>query len=158
MDKEINTTNRVKAFLTDNIEKFAGFVNQVIHDEEFLLCVRALLPFEGAASASMNVVPEKQVVSKMGIIIMRMDMTPSLFSLAVTITIDRGNNENPHDISVFLTACKTIEDLQEYVNGDKFRVGVIEQCGNKIICDDESLQKIALLDIEREEKFRVNQR
>lgn len=151
MDKEINSTNRVKAFLTDNIEKFAGFVNQVIHDEEFLKCVRELLPFDGVAYASMNVVPEKQIVRKMGIIIMRMDMEPSLFSLAVTITIDRGNNEKPHDISVFLTACKTIEELQEYVNGDKFREEVIEQCGNKTICDDELLQKIASLDIEGEE-------
>jgi hypothetical protein len=64
MDKEIISTNRVKAFLKDNIEKFAGFVNQVIHDEEFLKCVRELLPFDGVAYASMNVVPEKQVVGK----------------------------------------------------------------------------------------------
>ena len=70
MDKESISTNRVQAFLTDNIEKFAGFVNQVIHDEEFLKCVRELLPFDGVAYASMNVVPEKQVVKKMGIIIL----------------------------------------------------------------------------------------
>lgn len=139
MDKEINSTNRVKAFLTDNIEKFVSFINQVINDENFLKCVRELLPFDKVAYASMNVVPEKQVVRKMGIIIMRMDMNPSLFSLAVTITMDRGNNGKLRDISVFLTACKTIEELQKYVNGDKFREGVIEQCGNKTICDDELL-------------------
>lgn len=151
MDKEIISTNRIKVFLSDNIEKFTGFVNQVIRDEEFLKCVRELLPFDGVAYASMNVVPEKQVVRKMGIIIMRMDMDPSLFSLAVTITIDRGNDGKQHDISVFLTACKTIEELQEYVNGEKFRKGVIEQCGNKMTCDDEHLQKMASLDVAENE-------
>lgn len=151
MDKEIISINRVKAFLSDNIEKFAGFVNQVIYDEEFLKCVRELLPFDGMVYVSMNVLPEKQIVRKMGIIVMRMDLDPSLFSLAVTITIDRGNNEKQHDISVFLTACKTIEELQEYVNGDKFRKEVIKQCGNKIKYDDELLQRIASLDTEENE-------
>ena len=68
MDKEIISTNRVKAFLTDNIEKFAGFVNQVIHDEEFLKCVRELLPFDGVAYASMNVVPEKPSSTKYSVL------------------------------------------------------------------------------------------
>lgn len=71
MNKEFISTNGGKAFLADNIENFAGFVNQVIHDEEFLKCVKELLPFDGVAYASMNVVPEKQVVRKMGIIIIR---------------------------------------------------------------------------------------
>lgn len=151
MDKEIISANRVKAFLTDNIEKFAYFVKQVFHDEEFLKGVRELLPFDRVAYASMNVVPDKQVVRKMGIIIMRMDMEPSLFSLAVTITIDSEHNEELYDISVFLTACKTLEELHEYINGDKFREEVLEQCGNKTICDDELLQKITSLNIEGEE-------
>jgi hypothetical protein len=46
---------------------------------------------------------------------------------------------------------QTIEELQEYVNGDKFREEVIEQCGNKTICDDELLQRLHHLDIEGEE-------
>lgn len=144
MDKGFISTNRLKVFLSDNIENFIGFVNQVIHDGEFLKCVRGLLPFDGMANASMNVVPEKQAVKKMGVLIMRMDLNPSLFSLAVTITIDRKDSEELQDVSVFLTACKTIEELQKYVNGDDFREGVIEQCGNKVICDGELLQKMAL--------------
>ena len=128
MGKEIISTNWVRAFLNDNIEKFAGFVNQVIHDEEFLKCVRELLPFDGVTCASMNVMSEKQIVRRMGIIIMRMDMEPSLFSLAVTITIGR-EHEEPHEIWAFLTACKSIGELQEYVKGEQFSKAVIAHCG-----------------------------
>ncbi|MGM9820107.1 MAG: hypothetical protein ACI3Z9_04785 [Candidatus Onthomorpha sp.] len=149
MNKKITSTNIVKAFLAENIENFSSFVNQVIHDEEFLERVMELLPFDGVVSASMNVIPAEQVVRKMGLMVMRMDVEPSLFSLAVTITIDRGKNEKQQDISVFLTACKSIEELQEYVNGEKFRDIVIENCVNKIICDDEFLQDIVSLGNER---------
>lgn len=126
MNKEIISTDEVKAFLSDNMEKFARFANQVIRDEKFLKCAEELLPFDGVAHASMNVAPEVQTIKKMGVTIMRMDLEPPLFSLAVTISID-WNNEGLSDISVFLTACKTIKELQEYVNGEKFREEVTEQ-------------------------------
>ena len=35
MDTVTISTNKVKDFLVGNIENFAGFVNQVIHDEIF---------------------------------------------------------------------------------------------------------------------------
>lgn len=133
MDKKISSTNKGKAFLSKNIGNFANFVNQVIHNEEFLKCVRNLLPFDGEAYASMNIVSEKQVVRKMGVLVMLMDKEPSLFSLAVTITTDRGNKEKKHDIIVFLTVCKSIEALQEYISGKRFREDVVEQCGNYIL-------------------------
>lgn len=142
MNKEIISANRINAFLTENIEKFSGFVGQVIHDKEFLECVEKLLPFDGVACASMNVVPEKQGVKKLGAIVMRMDLNPPLFSLAVTMTLD-GSYKDLHDISVFMTACKTIKELQEYVNDKKFREEVMEQCRNRIFRNGGQLQKIA---------------
>lgn len=134
MDKEFIFTDSTKVLSLDNVGKFVDFVNQVIHDEEFLRCVEELLPFDGAAHASMNIIPEKQLIKKMGVMIVRMDLEPSLFSLAVTITIDKGG-EGLQGVSIFLTACKTIEELQAYVSGDQFREEVIEQCSHRNIYD-----------------------
>lgn len=134
MDKEFILTDSMKAFFLDNVEKFVDFVNQVLHDEEFLRCVDDLLPFDGAAHASMNIIPEKQLIKKMGVMIVRMDLEPSLFSLAVTITIDK-DGEGLQGFSIFLTACKTIEELQEYVSEEQFREEVIEQFINRNIYD-----------------------
>lgn len=132
MDKEFIFTDNTKVLSLDNVGKFVDFVNQVIHDEEFLRCVEELLPFDGAAHASMNIIPEKQLIKKMGVMIVRMDLEPSLFSLAVTI--DKGG-EGLQGVSIFLTACKTIEELQAYVSGDQFREEVIEQCSHRNIYD-----------------------
>lgn len=134
MDKEFIFTDSTKALFLDNVGKFVDFVNQVIHDEEFLRCVEELLPFDGAAHASMNIIPERQLIRKMGVMIVRMDLEPSLFSLAITITIDKGG-EGLQGFSIFLTACKTIEELQEYVSGEQFREEVIEQCSNRNFYD-----------------------
>ena len=74
MDKGFISSKSVKATLSDIMEKFIEFANLVIHDEEFLKCVNGLLPFGGVAHASMNVVPERQTIKKMGVMVMRMDM------------------------------------------------------------------------------------
>lgn len=149
MDKDTRLAGGARAFLSDNIEKFVSFASQVIHNEDFLKCTRKLLPFDGMAYAPMNMMPGKQVVRKMGVMIMRMDLSPALFSLAVTITTERGNNEKPQDISVFLAACKTIDELQEYVGGAKFKEEVVELCSDKIAHEDELLHKITSSGMER---------
>ena len=142
MDKGFISSKSVKATLSDILEKFIEFANLVIHDEEFLKCVNGLLPFGGVAHASMNVVPERQTIKKMGVMVMRMDMEPPLFSLAVSMTIDK-DGKGLQDYSVFLTACKTIEGLQEYVNKKVFREDVISHFDKEFMCNDSPLQKIA---------------
>ena len=142
MEKGFISIQSVRTSLSDNMERFIEFANQVIHDEEFLKCVDSLLPFGGVAHASMNVVAERQPIKKMGVIIMRMDMEPPLFTLAVTLTIDR-NGEGMQEYSVFLTACKTIEELQEYVNTKVFRDDLITHFNNRLMYTDNPLQKIA---------------
>lgn len=143
MDKELISTCRVKAFLSANVENFARFADQVIHDEEFLKCAEELLPFEGMACASMNVLPERQAVRKMGVMLMRMDLEPPLFSLAVTVTTDVDGAAR-QDVSVFLAACKSIAELQAYVKGGKFREDVVEQCGNAASSNGEPLPEAEL--------------
>lgn len=49
--------------------------------------------FDGMAHASIDIVSEKTDVRKMGLAVMRMDMGPSVFSLAVTMTVGDGNGK-----------------------------------------------------------------
>ncbi len=128
MNTENIPSGGLKSFLAETVGKFAGFVNQVIHDDDFLTCVGELLPFDGMAYAWMNVLPVEKPVRKMGVMVMRMDVEPPLFSLAVNMTIDRGGGRMS-DVQVFLDACKTIEELQEAVKDGKFEEKIMEQYG-----------------------------
>lgn len=124
-------TDKARIFLPNQIEEYVEFVNQVINDEDFLRCIRELLPFDKMANASMTILPEKQMVRKMGVNVMRMDFEPALFSLAVSITVDTWEGQLQEYI-FFLTACKTITELQDYVKGSLFRKQVTEQFSKKI--------------------------
>lgn len=132
MVRYLNVTDRVHIFLRNQIEVYVKFVNQVMNDEDFLRCMEKLLPFDGMANTSMTVLPEKQVLQKMGIVVMRMGFEPALFSLAVSITINREKKQQQEYI-IFLTACKTIVELQNYVKGSEFRLQVTEQCCKKVM-------------------------
>lgn len=124
-------TDKARVFLHNQIEEYVEFVNQVINDEDFLRCIRELLPFDKMANASMTILPEKQMIRKMGVNVMRMDFEPALFSLAVSITVDTWEGQLQEYI-FFLTACKTITELQDYVKGSLFREQVTEQFSKKI--------------------------
>lgn len=124
MDKVNNTTPKlVQAFLNENIANFAEYANQVIHDDEFVKRVNELLPFEDLVCASINVLPKDQIVRKMGIGVMRIDIQPPLFSLAVTMTIDHDGKEEGS--TVFINVIEGIEGLQAYVSSKEFQTEVV---------------------------------
>lgn len=151
MDKVIHSTNNVHSFLSANVERFAGFANQVIRDEQFLNCARSLLPFDGVAHASMNVIPGNRGLQKLGMMIMRMDLDPSLFGLAITLAMGDSQKERPQGVSVFLTACRTISELQAYVNTNEFREEVMVQCSSRISVGSSILAKDCILRKRRKE-------
>ena len=121
MDKGFISSKSVKATLSDIMEKFIEFANIVTHDEEFLKCVNGLLPFGGVAHALMNVVPARQAIKKMGVMVMRMDMEPPLFSLAVSMTIGK-DDEGLQDYSVILQKEYTSLKLRELEGLPRFGV------------------------------------
>lgn len=142
MAKYLNSTEKKYMFLLDQIEEYIKFVNQVINDKDFGECMRKLLPFDRTARASMTILPEKQVIKKMGIVVMRMNFEPEIFSLAVTMTINKGN-DLLNEYTIFLTACKTITELKNYVKSIEFREQILEQCSKKILTNEE-IQNISL--------------
>lgn len=78
----------------------------------------------------------------MGIVVMRMNFEPEIFSLAVSMTINKGN-DLLNEYTIFLTACKTITELKNYVKSIEFREQILEQCSKKILTNEE-IQNISL--------------
>lgn len=126
MASNLNTTDKKQTYLNHQIEEYVKFVNQIIYDEDFMECMQKILPFDEIVKASMTTLPDKQIIRQMGVNVMRMDLEPALFSLGVSITIDKGNNQL-QEYTIYITACKTIAELQDYVKSPQFREQVTEQ-------------------------------
>lgn len=111
-----------KLFVIENIQQYVNFVNQVIKDTQFKQCINALLPFDGMTSAALNLPWTSGTSLKLGLLIMRMDIKPALFSIGISIAI--GKNavlEQDFEASIFITACKTLEEVNAYIQTDEFK-------------------------------------
>lgn len=130
MDDVTISINNVPTALSTYIRKYVEFAGQALHDKAYLDCAKRLLPFDGMAHAFMYVFPNDSEVRKMGVIVMRMNIEPPLYSLGVTTMILQKHN-SPIEKVKFLKAWKFIEELQEYVKEDGFRDQVISLCNIK---------------------------
>lgn len=97
--------------LQQNVDKFVAFVNQVLNDNKFIERLDRLLPFDNMAKATMNL--SLNVIKSIGFSLMRMDIVPALYSLAITLAIN-SDGEKTRKYSVFIVACKTIKSILEF--------------------------------------------
>lgn len=128
MDKHTIPTLKTRAALTATLNRFSGFAARVIRDADFLRSARRLPPLDGLTHAAMTPGPPGQPVRTMGLALMRMDIEPPLFSLAVTVNPGAPRDSSPGERIVFLAACKTLEQLQDYVGTPGFRESVRKHC------------------------------
>lgn len=63
---------------------------------------------------------------------MRMDIEPPLYSMAVTLQL-KGEYGIVQNHSVFVNACKTIEELQQLVTEERFKKEVLSLCEEKVL-------------------------
>lgn len=117
--------------LLQSVDDFLVFVNQVLNDNQFIEGLDKLLPFDNTADTTMNLSHNKQRIRNMGISLMRMDIEPALYSLAITLIINSDGNV-PRIYSVFIIACKTIKWIQAFARKKEFRDKVINLCIEKI--------------------------
>lgn len=117
--------------LLRSVDDFLVFVNQVLNDNQFIEGLDRLLPFDNTADATMNLSHSKQRIKNMGISLMRMDIEPALYSLAITLIIN-SDGKVPRIYSVFIIACKTIKWIQAFARKKEFRDKVINLCIEKI--------------------------
>ena len=131
MNKNITPSNSTSERLLQNIEDYIKFVGQVLYDETFLIELNKAMPFDKMVGATMNMGANGDVIKKMGISVMRMDMEPSLYSLAITLMF-KGKNGIIQNHSIFINACKTIKELQQLVTEENFKNEVLNQCEERI--------------------------
>lgn len=132
INKEITISNSLSRDLQKNVEDYAKFVFQVLHDETFLVDLDKTLPFDKMVHATMNIASNHTIIKKMGVSVMRMDIEPPLYSMAVTLQL-KGEYGIVQNHSVFVNACKTIEELQQLVTEERFKKEVLLLCEEKVL-------------------------
>lgn len=132
INKEITISNSLSRDLQKNVEDYAKFVFQVLHDETFLVDLDKTLPFDKMVHATMNIASNHTIIKKMGVSVMRMDIEPPLYSMAVTLQL-KGEYGIVQNHSVFVNACKTIEELQQLVTEERFKKEVLSLCEEKVL-------------------------
>jgi len=111
---------QAKRIISNQIKEYIEFVSKCLDNDDFVDAMNELLPFDNCVQSRMKLAGDTSVVKSMGLSIMRMEIDPPLFSLGVSIEIaDRGGNGTTSS-TTFMVACKTIEELREYVQTDEF--------------------------------------
>lgn len=132
MNKEITISNSMSGSLSKNVEDYAKFVSQVLHDEAFLVELDKTLPFDKMVHATMNIASNHTAIKKMGVSVMRMDIEPPLYSIAITMQF-KGRDGYIQNHSIFINACKTIEELQQLVTRENFKQEVLSLCEERVL-------------------------
>lgn len=132
MNKEIIPSDSMTGGLLKNVEDYTTFVSQVLHDETFLVELNKTLPFDKMVHAIMNIASNHTPIKKMGVSVMRMDIEPPLYSMAVTLQV-KSKDGIVQNHSIFIYACKTIKELRQLVKGENFKQEVLSLCEERIL-------------------------
>lgn len=104
--------------------EYVEFVARCLDDEEFVKIMNELLPFDNVAQAKLKIVDDASPVKSIGLSIMRMEPETPLFSLGISIEIAGSEENKAVNSTIFISACRTVEELREYVKSDAFSVQV----------------------------------
>ena len=140
MNKEIIPSNSMTECLLKHVEDYTKFVSQILHDEAFLVELDKALPFDKMVHATMNIASNHTPIKKMGVSVMRMDIEPPLYSMAVTLQI-KGKDDIVQNHSIFINACKTIKELQQLVTRENFKQEVLSLCEERVLENSELQEK-----------------
>ena len=128
MNKDYNNGgDDTSKYLLKRVEDYAAFVCQVLHDEAFLVELNRAMPFDKTVHATKNMGMNSLSIKKMGISVMRMDIEPPLYSLALTLMF-KDSDGLMQNHSIFINACKTIEELQQLTAENSFKKEVLTLC------------------------------
>lgn len=124
--------NDTSKYLLKSVEDYVTYVRQVLHDETFLVELNRTLPFDKMVHATKNLGTNDLGIRKMGISVMRMDIEPPLYSLAVTLMF-KGADGLMQNHSIFINACKTIAELRQLTAEEDFRKEVLSLCEERVL-------------------------
>jgi hypothetical protein len=107
-------------------KEYVEFVDRCLDNEDFIKAVNELLPFDNVAQAKLKIVDDASPVKSLGLSIMRMDPEAPLFSLGISIDLLGGEENKAVNSTIFISACRTLEELKELVKTDVFSMQVKE--------------------------------
>lgn len=116
MQECIETKNSVNGI----IEEYIWYVTMCLSNEDYIKAINGLLPFDKFVQIKLKNAYDESLVKSMGLSIMRMDFKPSLFSLGISLEIEKGMYNQAVDTVVFISACKTLKELREHVRTENF--------------------------------------
>ena len=123
---------KIKDSINEKRGLFVEFVARCLDDEEFVKTMNELLPFDNVAQAKLKIVDDASPVKRIGLAIMRMEPESPLFSLAISIEFADGEENTAVNSTIFISACRTLEELREFVKTDAFLMQVKENFEKQI--------------------------
>lgn len=127
--KELKTKyscQQTKDVVNGSKKEYVEFVARCLDNEEFLKTVSELLPFDNVAQAKLKIVDDASPVKSLGLSIMRMEPESPLFSLGISIELVDGEENKAVNTTIFISACRTLEELRGFVKTDAFSMQVKE--------------------------------
>lgn len=123
---------RTKDVVSKNKKKYLEFVAKSLDNKRVENTAASLLPFDNVISARLRFVDDTSLVKSMGFSVMRMELIPATYSLAISIEIDKGEYNAGVNPTIFLTAFQPLDQLREYVKGRDFSIQVTEVFDSQI--------------------------
>ena len=127
--KELKTKyscQQIKDVVNGSKKEYVEFVARCLDNEDFIKAVNELLPFDNVAQAKLKIVDDASPVKSLGLSIMRMEPESPLFSLGISIELVDGEENKAVNTTIFISACRTLEELRGFVKTDAFSMQVKE--------------------------------
>ena len=117
---------KTKDAINGSAEEYKEFVAMCLEKEDFVKTMNELLPFDKVAQAKLIIVDDASPVKSIGLCIMRMEPESPLFSLGISIELVDGEENKAVNTTIFISACRTLEELRGFVKTDAFSMQVKE--------------------------------
>lgn len=120
--KEINADNiqQAKSIVSNRAKEFTEYVAKCLDDDDFVDAMNNLLPFDKCLQSKMKIEDEATILKSLGLSVMRKELDPPRFSLGVSMEFEGSKDNEATNSTVFIAACRTIEELRAYVRTEDF--------------------------------------
>lgn len=133
--KELKTKyscQQTKDAVNSSKKEYVEFVAGCLDNEDFIKTVNELLPFDNVAQAKLKIIDDASPVKSLGLSIMRMEPESPLFSLGISIELAGDEDNKAVNSTIFISACRTLEELRAFVKTDAFSIQVKENFEKQI--------------------------
>ena len=132
--KEVSAdiVQQAKDIVNSKIKEFTEHAARCFDDDDFVDAMNNLLPFDKCVQSKMKRADDCAILKSLGLSVMRMEIDPPLFSLGVSMEIAGSKGNEATNSTIFIAACRTIEELRAYVRTEDFVKQTIENLGIQI--------------------------